>query len=111
MGPARSMSNDVSHHRRGMVERWFELTRQIMPHLADERSWPVRRDHCFQRILFDHATQRPWRDSIAAPAWRNAPDAVLTAAIALGEAVVAGEADLAALNHRSLQWRGKLRRR
>ena len=33
----------------------------------------------------------------------------LEAAIALGEALLAGEADLHALNRRSLAWRGKLR--
>jgi hypothetical protein len=34
---------------------------------------------------------------------------VLARAVALGEAVLAGEVDLAALNRASLHWRGKLR--
>ena len=37
--------------------------------------------------------------------------AQLTRAVALGEAVLAGEADLSALNRRSLELRGKASRR
>ena len=89
--------------------RWLALTREVMPALARERGWPVRADHCFQRILLDHACGGQWYDAIAArPAYRHATDAQLDAAVALGEAVVAGEADLAALNRQSLMWRGKL---
>lgn len=93
-----------------LAENWFMLTRETMPSLAAERSWPVRFDHCFQRILLDNAVGGPWRESIAAPAWRNAPDKVLIDALALGEAAVAGNLDLAALNARSLGWRKKGRR-
>jgi hypothetical protein len=90
-----------------LVERWFELTRVVLPALAGARRWPVRHDHCFQRILLDSAVEGRWRDHIAAPAWRCASDAQLAAAVALGEAVAAGDRDLAELNRRSLAWRGK----
>lgn len=90
-----------------LIAHWFRLTREVMPALAAQRGWPVRLDHCFQRILLDNAVGGPWRSQIAAPAWRNADAAQLTTAIALGEAAVAGKADLAALNRRSLAWRGK----
>jgi hypothetical protein len=33
--------------------RWLELTRILLPSLAQERDWPVSADHCFQRILLD----------------------------------------------------------
>ena len=46
---------------------------------------------------------------MTAPAWRTATEAQLSAAIALGEAAIAGTADLAELNRRSLAWRGKRR--
>ncbi|GGD54661.1 GCN5-related N-acetyltransferase [Erythrobacter arachoides] len=95
--------------RETVTARWFALTRVDLPAVAGERDWPVRLDHCFQRILLDNAIGRPWREAIAAPAYRNAPDEVLQAAIALGEAVLAGSADLPALNRRSLALRGKLR--
>lgn len=78
-----------------------------MPALAQERGWPVRFDHCFQRILLDNAVGAPWRTAIAPPAWRHAPDTVLAEAVRLAQAVVAGTADLHALNRASLEWRGR----
>ncbi|WP_234026394.1 GCN5-related N-acetyltransferase [Qipengyuania thermophila] len=80
-----------------------------MPALAAGRGWPVRFDHCFQRILLDNAAGGPWREQVAPPAWRNASDALLARAVALGEGAVAGSVDLAALNQASLRWRGRLR--
>ena len=39
---------------RGALEaRWLDLTRRTLPGLSAERRWPVRFDHCFQRILLD----------------------------------------------------------
>ncbi|MEG3163061.1 GCN5-related N-acetyltransferase [Sphingomonas sp. PB2P19] len=91
--------------------RWLTLTRETLPALADDRRWPVRADHCFQRILLDNACGGVWYDHIVGrPAYRHAPPETLAAAIALGEAVIAGTADLATLNRRSLAWRGKPRR-
>lgn len=87
--------------------RWFALTREQMPGLAKKRDWPVRFDHCFQRILLDNVVQDAWRKEIAAPAYRHATYAQLTSAIIMGEKVIAGEADLEELNHQSLRWRDK----
>ena len=95
--------------RANLESRWFELTRDVMPSLAGERGWPVRFDHCFQRILLDNAFGKPWREAVDPPAYRSASEEALARAIALGEAAVAGEEDLAALNRRSLSLRGKLR--
>lgn len=89
---------------------WRDLVGRRLPQAARGRSdWPVRLDHCFARILLDHACGGPWRDSVPPPAHANLPPDRLEAAIALGEAVLAGQADLSALNRRSLAWRGKLR--
>ncbi|MBM2577715.1 GCN5-related N-acetyltransferase [Jannaschia sp. Os4] len=94
--------------RADLEARWLDLTRREMPAAAGARGWPVRFDHCFQRILLDHATGGPWYDAIPRrPAYRHAPDGVLRAAIAAGEAALAGEADLHALNRASLDGRGK----
>ena len=95
--------------RAGLERRWFELTRELLPAVAPARGWPVRLDHCFQRILLDNAVSAPWRTRIIAPAWRNASDADLARAVELGEAALAGNSDLQALNRNSLRWRGKLR--
>ncbi|MGB3805821.1 MAG: GCN5-related N-acetyltransferase [Erythrobacter sp.] len=93
--------------RKMLEAKWFELTRSMMPAIAKERDWPVRFDHCFQRILLDNACGGPWREQIEAPAYANASDALLHDAIDLGRRAIAGEADLAQLNRQSLEWRGK----
>lgn len=65
-------------------------------------------DHCFQRILLDHACGGVWYERVPGrPAYRCASDGVLADAVALGEAVLEGRADLVALNRQSLAWRGK----
>ena len=89
--------------------RWRDLTDRVLPEAARGRAdWPVRLNHCFQRILLDHATGGCWYDAIPdRPAYAHAPDVVLDRAIALGEEVLAGRADLRALNRQSLAWRGK----
>jgi hypothetical protein len=97
--------------RDALERRWLTLTRETMPALAAARGWPVRSDHCFQRILLDTAVGGVWYDAIPErPAYRHADAAVLAHAIQMGEAVIAGSADLAALNRQSLAWRGKLAR-
>ena len=88
---------------------WLVLTREAMPAVAVARGWPVCADHCFQRILLDAAFGGRWYDFVVKrPAYRHADRAALKRAVALGRAVMAGEADLAELNRRSLAWRGKL---
>ena len=94
--------------RQLLVEEWLQLTREAMPALAKKRRWPVRFDHCFQRILLDNAVGGRWYDHIARPAYRNASDAQLKEAITLGKAAIKGDEDLAALNRNSLKWRGQL---
>lgn len=88
--------------------QWLALTRVALPALAADRGWPIRADHCFQRILLDQACGGCWYDHIAGrPAYTHASDKVLDAAIALGDAAVAGTVDMAALNRQSLNWRAK----
>lgn len=87
---------------------WLVLTRETLPALAAARGWPVRADHCFQRILLDHAVGGCWYDHVPRrPAYHHFPADRLAAAVALGRAAAAGQADLHALNRRSLAWRGK----
>ena len=90
---------------------WLALTRDTLPSLAGARGWPVSADHCFQRILLDHAVGGRWYDHVARrPAYRHLVDERLAAAVDLGRRVVSGESDLNALNRQSLAWRGKLKR-
>ena len=94
---------------RAQIEsEWLSLTRETLPALAAERGWPVRNDHCFQRILLDNACGGVWYEHISGrPAYRCAELPVLQQAVRLGQACVTGGADLLALNERSLIWRGK----
>lgn len=94
--------------RRALEREWLRLTRETLPALATARNWPVNADHCFQRILLDNALGRCWYEVVQRrPAYRHIERAALARAVALAQAVIAGEADLALLNAQSLQWRGK----
>ena len=80
--------------------------RQDLPAAAAlHPEWPVRLDHCFGRVILDAVCNSPWREVVAAPAWRHLPPEKLAAAIDLADAILAGEADLQALNCRSLALR------
>jgi hypothetical protein len=97
------------------VERYLHLTRRVMPDLARSQaqsgaqSWPVSRDHCFQRIVLDTLCGGVWYDHIARPAYRQMTYDFATRAAHLCEQIIAGHADLTELNRQSLLWRGKLR--
>ncbi len=94
--------------RNAMQARWLDLTRRELPALAAARQWPVRADHCFQRILLDNAFGDVWYAHVTGrPAYTHAEPAALARAVALGEAAIAGTEDMAVLNRRSLDWRGK----
>jgi hypothetical protein len=109
----RDGGGDGEAERRAALERrWLDLTRRALPEAAHGRpEWPVRFDHCFQRILLDNAAGGVWYDAIPRrPAYAHAPDALLSEAVRLGEEVLDGRAPLSPLNDRSLAWRGKARR-
>ena len=94
--------------RAGLERRWLQLTREILPGRAAARRFPVRHDHCFQRILLDAACGDCWTDHVAdRPAYRHIAPERLAAAVALAERAAAGQADLDRLNIQSLRWRGK----
>ncbi len=85
---------------------WLDLMRRRLPEAARSHpDWPISQDHCFGRVILDAVCQRPWREILPAPAWRHLSEAQLNEAIRLGEAILAGEANLEALNTRSLRMR------
>ena len=93
-----------------LIQRYLHLTRAVMPELARDatRGWPVRHDHCFQRIVLDTICDGVWYDHIARPARANLTPDMAHRAVSLCEAIIGGEVDLAALNRQSLRWCGKL---
>ena len=90
-----------------LVERYLHLTRIVMPTLArsTKRHWPVRNDHCFQRIVLDMVCDGVWYDHIARPAYRHISEAQAAKAVQLCDQIIAGETDLSVLNQQSLTWR------
>ena len=98
--------------RAALEAEWLMLTRATLPSLAEARGWPVRSDHCFQRVLLDVAVGGVWYDAVTQrPAYRCIALASLERAVALGRDVVAGTENLAALNRLSLAWRRARRAR
>ena len=96
--------------RHDLEVRWLELTRVTLPSLASGRGWPIRADHCFQRVLLDQACGGCWYDVIAGrPAYRTASDEVLASAVALGDTIASGNIDLPALNRQWLDRRRAVR--
>ncbi|WP_245640830.1 GCN5-related N-acetyltransferase [Sphingomonas taxi] len=93
--------------RRAALEvAWLTLTRGTLPGLAGLRMWPVRADHCFQRILLDAAVGGIWYDAVEGrPAYRFIAVDLLERAVSLGQGAAEGTVDLAALNRQSLTWR------
>jgi len=100
----------VTEGREALERRWLHLTREALPSAAAARGWRVTEGHCFQRILLDVVCGGVWYDHVQGrPAYRHLDAERLGAAVALGEAVVSGDADLTGLNARSLVWRRERR--
>lgn len=93
-----------------LVSRYMVLTKEVMPHMARDPAvlWPVRNDHCFQRIVLDNVCGGPWYDHLARPAYKHLSRDQAICAVRLCEAIIAGDADLDDLNQNSLRWRGKI---
>lgn len=95
--------------RAALEARWLELTDSLLPSCAKARHFPVYYNHCFQRIFLDNACGEVWYNSIKKrPAYKHAPDKILTCAIALAEDVYNSRADIHHLNQISLTYRNKV---
>nr|WP_255654672.1 hypothetical protein [Alishewanella maricola] len=99
----------INHTREQWVDQYRYLTQFIMPKEAlDKRhDWPIKHDHCFQRVVLDNVCNGAWYDYIKQPAYRHLSAAQAQAAVKLCEDILAGEVDLHCLNKRSLRWRQK----
>ena len=85
----------------------MRVTGTVMPAAAraGNTGWPVRNDHCFQRIVLDTVCGGIWYDHIARPAYRHLSTEQADRVVRLCEAILAGTTDLADLNRKSLAWR------
>ena len=91
--------------------RWLYLTKEQLPARARSQRWPLREDHCFQRVLLDAVCGGRWYDHVPArPAYRHLDADRLARAVGLAERL-ATEPDavtlLRELDAQSLAWRGK----
>jgi hypothetical protein len=97
--------------RAALLRRYRELVLDELPRRAREGRWVVVNDHCFGRIVLDHAVGGCWYDALdrrRSPAFAQLDDERLAAAVALAERIAAdGDPLLRELDARSLAWRGK----
>jgi hypothetical protein len=97
--------------REQLLTRYRELVLGELPRRARAGRWVVTADHCFGRIVLDHAVGGRWYDALdrrRSPAFAQLDDGQLAAAVALAERVLAeGDPLLRELDARSLAWRGK----
>ena len=97
--------------RARLLTRYRELVLDELPRQARASGWVVTADHCFGRILLDHAVQGRWYDVLdrrRSPAFAQLDDEQLAAAVAMAERVAAeGDPLVRALDAQSLAWRGK----
>ena len=86
------------------------LVRTELPERAAAGGWRLRRDHCFGRVLLDHAVGACWYDVLdrRRTAFTQLDDQALAGAVAMGERLlVEGDPLLRRLDAQSLAWRGK----
>ena len=97
--------------RADLEARYRALVLHELPERARAGRWLVTNDHCFGRIVLDHAVGGRWYDVLdrrRSPAFAQLDDDRLAAAVALAERVLAeGDPLLRELDARSLAWRGK----
>lgn len=99
--------------------QWTTLYSHTLPQLAKacdpaQAKWPVTLDHCFARIILDNVIGyglQQWDKVLPKPAVRSMDEQQLRLAIALGEQIKSGEADLCCLDEISLRCRGKHERK
>ena len=100
--------NDLKD-RRDLINKYLYLTREVLPSLARSKrtTWPVRNDHCFQRIVLDNLCGGVWYNYLDRPAYKHLTNEQAKRAIDLCCLIEDGRADIHALNNQSLIWRGK----
>ena len=91
-------------------QAYLQLVKEALPVRAREQRWVLRLDHCFGRVLLDHAVGGCWYDALdrRRPAYRQLSDGQLEGALALGQRLLEeGDPLLRELDAQSLRWRGK----
>jgi len=97
--------------RAALLARYRALVLDELPRRARAERWVVTADHCFGRIVLDHAVGGRWYDVLdrrRSPAFAQLDDERLGTAVALAERIAAeGDPLLRELDAQSFAWRGK----
>lgn len=98
-------------NRLSLERDYLYLTNYTLPEAGQQHRWPVRLNHCFQRILLDAIFQDCWYHyldrSARLPAYRQLTIEQLQQAVTLAERMLAQPDIVFSLNQRSLRYRGK----
>jgi hypothetical protein len=98
-----------------LLTRYRTLVLGELPRRARREGWVVTADHCFGRIVLDHAVGGRWYDVLdrrRSPAFAQLTDDQLHEAVRLAERMAAeGDPLVRALDAQSLAWRGKQAKR
>ena len=97
--------------REELLRRYRELVLDELPRRARAEGWVVTADHCFGRIVLDHAVGGRWYDVLdrrRSPAFAQLDDDRLRRAVDLATRMAAeGDPLVRELDAQSLAWRGK----
>jgi proline racemase len=100
----------TSDDREDLLIRYRRLVLQELPRRARAERWVVTADHCFGRIVLDHAVGGCWYDVLdrrRSPAFEQLDSDQLRSAVQLAERIAAeGDPLLRRLDEQSLRWRG-----
>ena len=109
-GPGPCTEAGVSDRER-LLARYRALVLDELPRRARGEGWVVTADHCFGRIVLDHAVGGRWYDALdrrRSPAFAQLDDDQLGHAVALAERMATeGDPLVRELDAASLAWRGK----
>lgn len=92
----------------GLQERYLKLTGEVMPKLASKHGWPIRFDHCFQRVVLDNVFQDEWYGHVDSPAYKNLSEKEMRKAVEISELLLENPSLMAKYNRNSLKFRGKI---
>ena len=87
----------------------MDLANRQFPAAARAWNYPIRLNHCFLRVVYDHLFEKKWQEALDGkkPAYRQLDETQLRRAIAIGHEVMADRERCEIMNERSLRWRGK----
>ena len=95
---------------RDLIDNYMHLTKTVLLSMArsGERDWPVREEHCFQRIILDTICGGVWNKYLDRAAYKHLTNDQAQRAVDLCQDIIEGRLDLQQLNQQSLIWRGEL---